>query len=89
MIGTSIPAWTGWIARLDGSAAALLRYNHAFLGIEVTSGHHRLELRYRPASVALGAGVSVATVAALVLLGTRRRRGASLTDAKTAQTMSV
>src|SRR5262249_48621147 len=35
VVGTSITAWPGWKARLDGRPIAPLSYNHAFLGFRV------------------------------------------------------
>ncbi len=74
VVGTSIPAWKGWVARLDGSPIPLLRYNHAFLGATVPPGHHSLELRYRPASLLIGAILSLATGGMLLAFFLRRPR---------------
>ena len=74
IVGTSVTAWPGWKARLDGSTVDSLSYNHAFLAFRVPAGRHRLELRYRPDGFVAGATVSVATGAVLVFLSFRRRR---------------
>jgi hypothetical protein len=68
VVGTSIPAWPGWKAQLDGAAIEPLSYNHAFLGFRVPRGAHRLTLRYFPDSFALGAAVSLLTLAAALFL---------------------
>ncbi len=72
IVGTSVTAWSGWKARLDGLAAEPLSYNHAFLAFRVPAGRHRLELRYRPDGFVAGAVVSLATLAALLLASFRR-----------------
>ena len=56
----------GWRVSVDGEPAPLLRANVAFRGIDLREGSHRVELLYRPASVLLGASLSLATL----LLGT-------------------
>ncbi|HEY1250952.1 MAG TPA: YfhO family protein [Thermoanaerobaculia bacterium] len=81
IVGTSITAWKGWKARLDGRAIPSLSYNHAFLGFRVPKGRHRLELRYLSDGFVAGAAISLATLAALlgtaaVAAGSRFRRPA-------------
>lgn len=58
----------GWKAVLDGAPATVVPANLLFRAVAVPAGLHRLELRYRPASVFWGAGLSAAGLAALVLL---------------------
>ena len=73
VVGSSIPAWPGWKAKLDRSPLPALSYNHAFLAFRVPPGRHRLELRYLPDGVALGFAVSLSTVAGILLSRLRRR----------------
>jgi uncharacterized membrane protein YfhO len=73
VVGTSIPEWRGWQARLDGEPLDILSYNHAFLGFRVPPGTHRLTLRYFPAGLAAGAAVSLATLVVLAAAGWRTR----------------
>jgi hypothetical protein len=73
IVGTSVTAWPGWKARLDGLAADPLSYNHAFLAFRVPKGRHRLELRYRPDGFTAGAAVSLVTLGALLFISFRRR----------------
>jgi hypothetical protein len=81
VIGTSVPAWPGWKARLDGATIEPLSYNLAFLGFRVPAGRHRLDLAYRPDGVIAGASVSLATLAgAIAVAGLRRRRPAMLSS---------
>ena len=69
---------SGWEATVNGAPTEILRANHAFRLVEVPSGQSRVEFRYRPKSVYMGAAVSGVTL--LVLLAapvlTRRRHGA-------------
>lgn len=64
LIGTSIVAWPGWKAKLDGGSVIPLSYNHAFLAFRVPAGRHRIDLRYLPDSVLFGAALSLLTLAA-------------------------
>ena len=73
VVGTSIPGWRGWQARLDGERIPALTYNHAFLGYRVPAGKHRLTLRYRPAGFTTGALLSLVTLAGLAAAGVRLR----------------
>jgi len=81
LVATSIPAWPGWKADIDGAPAATIPYNHAFLAVRVPEGAHRLTLRYRPDGFIYGAGVSGATLAVALAVLWRRRRSAP-TDAR-------
>ncbi len=80
IVGTSVTAWSGWKARLDGFAAEPLSYNHAFLAFRVPVGRHRLELRYRPDSFMAGAAISLATLAVLLFASFRRAESTHLDD---------
>ena len=42
----SIPHEAGWTARLDGAPAKIYRTNIGFMGVRISRGDHRLELRY-------------------------------------------
>jgi hypothetical protein len=57
--------YPGWQARVDGVPAALLRADTAFRAVLVPPGTHRVEMRYRPRSFRVGAGL--ATLATLAL----------------------
>lgn len=58
--------YPGWRATLDGADVPILRADYAFRAVAVPPGRHRLEFRYRPASVRYGA---VLSATGLVLLG--------------------
>ena len=74
IVATSIPAWPGWEAWLDGRGIDAVEYNVAFLAFRVPAGSHRLSLRYRPRSVVRGGIVSALTLAGLAGLAVARRR---------------
>jgi hypothetical protein len=74
LVGTSITAWPGWIAELDGRPIPSVSYNHAFLAFRVPAGHHRLALRYAPRSFRLGAMISLVCAILAGVLATPRRR---------------
>jgi len=76
-VGTSVPGWKGWRLTVDGSAAPICTFNHAFLGFQAPPGRHRAVLRYRPDGFVAGAAITAATAATLLFLGLRRggRRG--------------
>jgi hypothetical protein len=65
-------AWRGWRATVDGRRADLRHANAAFLAVLVPRGHHRVRLTYVPSSFVIGAGLTFATVLALVFFGVRR-----------------
>jgi hypothetical protein len=74
VVATSIPAWRGWQADLDGRPAERIGYNHAFLAFRIPRGRHRLVLRYFPDAVRLGLTVSGMSLAGAALLVFWRRR---------------
>jgi hypothetical protein len=68
----------GWEATVDGRSTEIMPANVLFQAVQVPAGTHLVTLRYRPASVTIGAATSaLGTVAlvgwALVLLARRRR----------------
>jgi hypothetical protein len=66
----------GWEATLDGAPVAVLRANTAVRAVVVPAGEHRVEMRYRPRSLPVGAALACIGAAALVaaLAAARRRR---------------
>jgi len=60
--------YPGWIARLDGKLAEVVRVNFLLRGVIVpTSGHHTVTLHFAPRSLLLGKTISA--VSLLVALG--------------------
>jgi hypothetical protein len=69
--------YPGWNARVDGVPATILRANHLFRAVRLEPGEHRVEFRYRPVPLRVGALISGATLAGcLAWIGFARRRGA-------------
>ncbi|HEX2867262.1 MAG TPA: YfhO family protein [Ignavibacteriales bacterium] len=57
----------GWKATIDGQETKIYRVNHAFRGIIVPKGEHRIEFRYAPVSFTISKYVAL-TLSALVIL---------------------
>jgi len=69
----------GWRAFVDGQPAALLRVDHAIMGVRVPAGPHTVTLTFAPPSFMLGAGISLlAVLVTLWFLVSRHRSGAGL-----------
>jgi hypothetical protein len=71
----------GWHVRVDGVEERVLAVDGDFMGCVVPGGTHRVELRFRPASLSLGAAVScvglgmaVVCLLASLVVGRRRSR---------------
>lgn len=82
----SATAWKGWRAYIDGRRVATHFANHAFLGVYVPEGTHRVELRYLPDGFTRGRAISLATIAVLGVIpliraAMRRRRPTSTRSA--------
>ncbi|HEV7765503.1 MAG TPA: YfhO family protein [Thermoanaerobaculia bacterium] len=78
-IVASLPAWKGWRAYLDGQRIETQFANHAFLGIHVPAGNHRVRLVYLPRSFVIGRWITFAAVALIVFRtyrGITRRQSA-------------
>lgn len=69
--------YEGWQATVNGAAVPIVRANYAFRLVEVPAGRSRVEFRFRPASVALGAAISAVTIVGLGVLLVRGRRRAA------------
>jgi hypothetical protein len=54
-----------WRARVDGQGAKIYRVNGLFRGVPLAAGRHRVEMRYEPAGLAWGIGLSVSGMLAL------------------------
>ncbi|HYC59721.1 MAG TPA: YfhO family protein [Thermoanaerobaculia bacterium] len=63
----SATAWKGWRARVDGKRIESRFANHAFLGIFVPRGTHRVTLDYMPRSFTRGRNISLLTLAVIAI----------------------
>lgn len=68
----SEPWFPGWHATVDGKPAEILRVDYLLRGIALPSGAHTVELRFRPVSLLVGAGISASTWLALAVLWWRQ-----------------
>jgi uncharacterized membrane protein YfhO len=59
----------GWQASVDGKPARIYEVYSALRGVVVDAGRHRVEMRYRPRSVFLGAILTAIGFAGAVVLG--------------------
>jgi uncharacterized membrane protein YfhO len=57
---------------MDNQPVEILRANYALMALPVEAGEHRLVLRYRPLSFALGAVISGLTALAMGVTSAKR-----------------
>jgi hypothetical protein len=65
--------WKGWRAYIDGRRVGTYFANHAFLGVYVPKGQHRVTLKYLPQSFTRGRAISLVTAVALLAFFVVRR----------------
>jgi hypothetical protein len=68
------PWYPQWRVEVDGKPADLLRVDHAFRGVRVPAGSHRVVFTYQDRALGLGAALALATCVALAGVWTLRRR---------------
>ena len=56
--------YPGWRAEVNGRGSAILRANFLFRAVRIPEGESRVVFRYRPASLLIGAALSLAALAA-------------------------
>jgi hypothetical protein len=61
--------YPGWTATVDETAVPVLLANYAFRLVRIPAGESLVVFRYAPASLRLGAGVSLASVLAIAIAG--------------------
>jgi hypothetical protein len=66
-------AYPGWRLYVDGEPAPSLRAFGVLRAAALPTGYHEIEWRFRPLSVYVGLGVSLATLACLAAWSIRRR----------------
>ena len=81
----SIPFEKGWTVKVDGEVTEAGSFSKAFMTVPMSAGTHTVELSYMPEGLKLGAFITLASLALLVLLfviytitRTVRRRRAAL-----------
>ncbi len=68
MVVLADTAFPGWKAKVDGRPVAIHEVSGALRGVVVERGRHRIEMTYRPASVTLGALMTLTGLLAACLL---------------------
>ena len=77
LVATSLPDWPGWRAESGEREIPIVTVNHAFVGLRLPAGRHRVRLTYRPHSVTLGlAAFGLGLAAVVVIAATGRPRAA-------------
>ena len=66
-IVASLPAWKGWRAYIDDRRVETQFANHAFLGLYVPQGKHRVRLVFLPRSFVIGRWITLAALLGIVL----------------------
>ena len=67
-------AWPGWRAYVDGNRTRTHLANHAFLGVHVPAGRHRVRLVYLPESFTRGRVISGVTLLIVIALAVKGKR---------------
>lgn len=69
-------AYPGWRATVNGEERAIQRVNHAFRGVKLEAGRHRVVFAYEPASFRVGlavSGVALLSIVGLIVAPRRAR----------------
>ena len=67
-------AWKGWRAYVDGKRVQTHFANHAFLGVYVPKGKHKVRVVFQPESFTRGRNITLATIVGLIGWFVWRRR---------------
>lgn len=73
----TVPYEEGWTAYVDGKQTEILRANYAFMGLNLTEGHHEIVLKFRVPYLMEGIIVSLVSLGitvVLLVIQKRRRR---------------
>lgn len=70
-------AYPGWKVFVDGDRKEMVRPYALLRGVEIGPGNHQIRFTFRPASVAWGLAVSLATAAAMIAI---RKKGRAHAD---------
>jgi hypothetical protein len=66
--------YPGWHASIDGQPAPIHRVDLALRGIPVPAGSHRVRMEFRPVILPISLGISLATLALLLVFSLTSRR---------------
>jgi uncharacterized membrane protein YfhO len=66
--------YPGWKATIDGKPTKILVADHALRCVVLPAGRHTVVFEFHPPSFAIGAAVSLATLAAAVVISARALR---------------
>jgi hypothetical protein len=66
--------YPGWEASIDGAEVEIQEWRGAFQAIGVPPGQHTIRFEYRPASVRIGAAISIFSLIAMVIWLRRQKR---------------
>jgi hypothetical protein len=58
----------GWVAYVDGERTDVIRTNHALQGVPLAAGEHVVELKYEPASLAIGLKLTGFAIIAILFI---------------------
>jgi uncharacterized membrane protein YfhO len=64
----SIPFDPRWSASVDGKPGRLFAADEALMALPLTAGNHQIALRYRDGGVVWGGSITLASVAASLLI---------------------
>ena len=64
----TVPYEEGWTAYVDGQETEILKANYAFMGLNLSEGHHEIVLKYHVPYLAEGVIVSLASLCITVIL---------------------
>lgn len=73
-------AWPGWRAYIDGRRVETRFANHAFIGVFVPQGEHKLRVIFAPESFTRGRNISLVTLAVAIALLVWAKRSKRLED---------
>ena len=64
----TVPYEDGWTAYVDGQETEILRANYAFMGLNLSEGHHEIVLKYHVPYLTEGIIVSLVSMSVTVVL---------------------
>ena len=72
----TVPYENGWTAYVDGQKTEILRANYAFMGLNLSEGHHEIVLEYHVPYLAEGVIVSLVSmcITVIILVVTKRKK---------------